>query len=123
MLGGNDPASTGRGWPGPWRGGHQGSVASDKDVGIAERRAQGWQPYTFLVRTQEITTRRGREARRVTEKDGTALAFDYQLETFGRKGALPAPGVTDAKQGEWLPSRFCPSSIRRNCPLPFRSAM
>jgi hypothetical protein len=75
--------------------------ASDKDVELAERQAKDGSRYIF-VRTENNTDARAGSAT-VTEKDGTKLAFDYKLEPFGAMVLYLAPGVTDAKQGEWLP--------------------
>jgi hypothetical protein len=75
--------------------------ASDNDVELAERRAPDGSRYIF-VRTQNNTAPRAGTAT-VKEPDGTNLAFDYSLEPFGAKVLYLPPGVTDAKQGEWLP--------------------
>jgi hypothetical protein len=75
--------------------------ASDKDVEIAERRAQDGSRYLF-VRTENNSAPRAGTAK-VKEKDGTALTFDYKLEPFGSMVLYLPPGVTDATKGEWLP--------------------
>ena len=40
--------------------------------------------------------------------DGLELTFDYELEPFGAKVLYLPAGVTDAHQGQWLPSQSAP---------------
>ena len=90
--------------------------ASDKDVEIAERKAQDGSRY-FFVRTQNQTAALTGTAN-VQEPDGTDLTFDYKLEPFGSMVLYLPPGVTDAKQGEWLPKPPLPLQRPANLPTP-----
>jgi hypothetical protein len=81
-------------------------TATDKDVELAERRAQDGSRYLF-VRTENNNAPRAGAAT-VKEKDGTSIAFDYKLEPYGSMVLYLPPGVTDAKQGEWLPKPVLP---------------
>jgi hypothetical protein len=75
--------------------------ATDKDVEIAERRAQDGSRYLFVRTENQKDARTG--TAQVKEKDGTSFSFDYKLEPFGSMVLYLPPGVTDAAQGEWLP--------------------
>jgi hypothetical protein len=91
-------------------------TTSDKDVELAERRAQDGSRYIF-IRTENHTAPRAGTAT-VKEKDGTSIAFDYQLEPFGSLVLYLPPGVTDAKQGEWLPKPVLPIEHMEVTPQP-----
>jgi hypothetical protein len=77
------------------------ATATDKDVEVAERRAQDGSRY-FFVRTENQTAPRSGTVH-VAEKDGTVLSFDYKLEPFGSMVLYLPPNATDPSQGEWLP--------------------
>ncbi len=90
--------------------------ATDKDVEIAERRAQDGSRY-FFVRTENANTPRVGTAR-VKEKDEVEVSFHYELEKFGSIVLYLPPGVVDAKQGEWLPKRAPGLQQPGRLPLP-----
>jgi len=75
--------------------------ATDSDVQITERRAVDGSRYIF-VRTDDHKNPRGGVAQ-VSEEGGASFSFDYKLEPFGSLVLCLPPGVTDARQGEWLP--------------------
>jgi hypothetical protein len=90
--------------------------ATDKDVELAERKAQDGSRYLF-VRTENANAPRNGSAT-VKEKDGTTLSFDYKLEPFGAMVLYLPAGVTDAKQGEWLPKPVLPVEHLEVTPQP-----
>jgi hypothetical protein len=90
--------------------------ATDKDVELAERKAQDGSRYIF-VRTENNSAPRNGSAT-VKEKDGTTLSFDYKLEPFGAMVLYLPPNVTDAKQGEWLPKPALPVEHLEVTPKP-----
>jgi hypothetical protein len=82
------------------------SSATDTDVELAERKAKDGSRYLFVRTENNNVPRKGSAT--VKEKDGTTIAFDYQLEPFGSRVLYLPAGVTDAKQGEWLPKPVLP---------------
>ena len=93
------------------------TTATDNDVKIAERVAQDGSRYIF-VRTENHSLSRTGTAH-VKEKgvNSTEWVFDYQLEPFGSRLLYLAPGVSDARQGKWLPEA-APAIIRPTDDLP-----
>ncbi|MBU6409461.1 MAG: beta-galactosidase [Verrucomicrobia bacterium] len=77
------------------------ATTSQKDVTVAERRAQDGSRFFFVRTGQHVERRDGTATLR--EADGRKIAFHYNLEPFGSKIFYLPPDATSATQGRWLP--------------------
>ncbi|HEY1787957.1 MAG TPA: beta-galactosidase [Verrucomicrobiae bacterium] len=89
-------------------------TTAQNDVAVVERRALDGSRYFFVRNSQNREPRQGKAT--VREKDGSAVAFNYDLEPFGLKILYLPPGVNDPQSGEWLPKSAPP--IQRPAALP-----
>ena len=89
-------------------------TTTQDDVTVIERRAPDGSRYFFVRTSQNREPRQGTAT--VSEKDGSSVTFNYDLEPFGAKIFYLPPGVSDPQSGEWLPKPAPP--IERPTDLP-----